>query len=252
MPLDEQGDLVDQTPGAVEASDIGVSAPPGYGEHVLDQLYDDVEHSGFQTPAIASGVSSPFYSQSRSGSSENLAGMSHSHPITPAALSSRLANVSLDPTQRNSSYSSLNSFTASGPRSPPSGVRLEPTSNNLTRTNSDEDSHDESGRSSADGIQFDESEFAEMNRVPSYTTAVRTPIRTHSGTSLPDYVTALSAPSTPPAFDSHPDPLSLSTISEETATEERGRPREAPAMRSGESLASGRRLRLLRARDQAV
>lgn len=203
--------------------------------------------SGFQTPAIQSGVSSPFYAQSRSGSTDNLSTSPHSAPITPAALSSRLADVSLDPSQRNASYSSVHSASASGMMSPGAfhtlAPRSEPHSAALTRSNSEEE--DESGRNSPEGVHIDMSEFAELNRVPSYATAVRTPARSRSNTAaLPDYLTALSAPRTPPAADLAPDPLT--TISEDAAGETR-----APYMSRADS-GDHRRLHLLQARDQVV
>lgn len=65
MPLDEEGNLVDQSPTTPNNErELSTIAPPGYGEHVLDQLYEDVDVSGFQTPGFQSGVSSPFYAQS--------------------------------------------------------------------------------------------------------------------------------------------------------------------------------------------
>ncbi|CAM1502007.1 Fc.00g039910.m01.CDS01 [Cosmosporella sp. VM-42] len=223
MPLDEQGNLVDQSPGTPqEQEQLGTIAPPGYGEHVLDQLYEDVEPSGFQTPGIQSGLSSPFYAQSRAGSSENLAAaITHSIPVAPAALTSRLEDVSLDPSQRNASYNSVNSV--SGFISPTAAhgpaPRSEPHSGNLTRSNSAEDGH--SSRNSAEHVDLDPAEFEELNKVPSYQTAVRTPARprAQSGSAqLPDYQTALSAPRTPPAAELVADPLT--TISEDASAEE--------------------------------
>jgi hypothetical protein len=58
--------------------------------------------------------------------------------------------------------------------------------------------------------------LTELNKVPSYQTAVKTPARSRAGTGdllLPDYQTALSAPRTPPATDYPADPLG--TISED-------------------------------------
>ncbi|KJZ73208.1 hypothetical protein HIM_07405 [Hirsutella minnesotensis 3608] len=207
VPFDENGTLVDQTPGiAPTEQDTAVLAPPGYGEHVLDQLYEDVDVTGFQTPAIQSGVCSPsyFYAMSRAGSSENLAALANNDPITPAALSSRLADVPLDAPRRNSSYTSMHSVMGRG--SPPSGSsgnahRSEPHSGNLTRSNSQDDC---SRRNSVEHYEPDEADLAELNRVPSYATAVRTPARSRTqtgGVPVPDYQTALSAPRTPPATD---------------------------------------------------
>ncbi|KAL7787476.1 hypothetical protein V8C37DRAFT_390456 [Trichoderma ceciliae] len=260
IPFDEQGNLVNQAPGGTTLEpDLGPIAPPGYGEHVLDQLYDEVDVSGFQTPAIHSGFNSPLYGHSRTGSSENLAAFAHSAAITPAALSSRLADVSLDPSQRNGSYQSI--YNASGRASPTHGSNHTPhtphTPAHLSRTNSEEE--ESSARSSAERAQVDVAEFAELNRVPSYSTAVRTPVRsrTQTSVSVPDYQTALSAPRTPPIIElgSGSDPLS--TISErivgETHMRSVARALSPPMTRShSDDTSAHRRLYLFRARDQAV
>ncbi|EFY90467.1 arrestin domain-containing protein [Metarhizium acridum CQMa 102] len=174
IPFDEQGNLLSQNQGSsAPSTENALVAPPGYGEHVLDQLYEDVDVSGFQTPAIPSGVSSPFYSQVSPTSGQH----------------------------------------GSAPRS-------EPPSQNLTRSNSEED---RSGRNSTEHVDLDPAEFAELNRVPSYATAVRTPAwsRTQPAAGLvPDYQTALYAPRTPPATDITLEPLS--TISEDRSDENRG------------------------------
>jgi hypothetical protein len=218
MPLDEEGNLVDQSPTTPSNErELSTIAPPGYGEHVLDQLYEDVDVSGFQTPGFQSGLSSPFYAQSRAGSNENLAALAHSRPVAPAALSSRLADVSLDPSQRTTSSTSLRSLGSSGFMSPTSAPqvpvpRSEPATTALTRTNSSEDS----SRNSAEHIDLDATDLVELSKVPSYQTAVKTPARSRAGTGdllLPDYQTALSAPRTPPATDHPADPLG--TISED-------------------------------------
>nr|XP_036587019.1 arrestin [Colletotrichum truncatum]KAF6797749.1 arrestin [Colletotrichum truncatum] len=223
MPLDEHGVLVDQAPGSSTASQAEVTriAPPGYGEHVLDQLYEDVDMSGFQTPGfqtpgIQSGFSSPFYAQSRAGSSENLASlaMMNGHGVAPAALSSRLQNVSLDPSQRNTSFNSLNAITedVAAPTSAPTGHSSQTHSAALTRHNSAEDhpnSHS-SGRNSPEHLDFPD--MATLSKVPSYTTALKTParVRGQAGEALPDYFSAMSAPNTPPATDAPlADPLSM-------------------------------------------
>jgi hypothetical protein len=232
MPLDEEGNLVDQSPTTPNNErELSTIAPPGYGEHVLDQLYENVDVSGFQTPGFQSGVSSPFYAQSRAGSNENLAALAHSRPVAPAALSSRLANVSLDPSQRTSSYTSLHSAGSPGFMSPTSAPqyqapRSEPATAALTRTNSSEDS----SRHSAEHIDLDATDLAELSKVPSYQTAVKTPARSRAGTGdllLPDYQTALSAPRTPPATDLTPDPLG--TISEDQDGEDRTQHISRPA-----------------------
>lgn len=261
IPFDEQGNLLNQAPGgATIEQDVGSIAPPGYGEHVLDQLYDEVDVSGFQTPAVHSGFNSPFYGHSRTGSSENLAAFAHSSAITPAALSSRLADVSLDPSQRTSSYQSVQN--ASGRASPTHGSNHTPhtphtPAQHLSRTNSEEE--ESSARSSAERAQVDVAEFAELNRVPSYSTAVKTPARsrTQTGIFVPDYQTALSAPRTPPNVEVGSGADTLSTITEhapgETHMQHVARALSSPMARSqSDDSSAHRRLHLFRARDQAV
>lgn len=240
-------------------------APPGYGEHVLDQLYDEMDVTGFQTPAVHSGFNSPFYGHSRTGSSENLSVLANSAPITPAALVSRLADVSIDPSQRNSSYQSLH--VASGRNSPTHGTshsshtpHTPHTPAHLSRTNSEED--ESSSRSSAERVQVDVAEFAELNRVPSYSTAVKTPARsrTQTGVFVPDYQTALSAPRTPPNMELNNSNDALATITEHAAGEVRethmqsvARALSPPMARSNsDDTSAHRRLHLFRARDQTV
>ncbi|KAK2014242.1 arrestin domain-containing protein [Colletotrichum eremochloae] len=223
MPLDEHGVLVDQAPGAPVQAEVTRIAPPGYGEHVLDQLYEDVDMSGFQTPGVQSGFSSPFYAQSRAGSSENLASlaMMGGHGIAPAALSSRLQSVSLDPTHRNTSFNSLNAITEDvpAPTSIPTGASSQSHSTALTRQNSAEDHPNmhSSGRASPEHLDF--TDMATLSKVPSYTTAVKTPLRRGAGSSdaLPDYFSAMSAPNTPPASEVPvADPLSMIPESQES------------------------------------
>ena len=178
--------------------------------------------SGFQTPAIQSGVSSPFYSHSRSGSQDNLPSIAQNATITPAALSSRLANVSLDPSNRHiSSGASLPSHSPSGRVSPSTGAhgsvpRSETHSTHLTRSNSEEEDH--SDRHSTEHVDLDPAELAELSRVPSYATAVKTPARSRTmpaGGYVPDYQTALHAPRTPPATDISAEQAQLGPIPEE-------------------------------------
>ncbi|ORY61239.1 or S-antigen, C-terminal domain-containing protein [Pseudomassariella vexata] len=234
MPLDEEGNLVSQqvtevterAPGQTESSNM---APPGYGQHVLDQLYEDEDsHShGAQTPGgfysglqsgMQSGINSPFYAQSRAGSSENLAGqLAGSSAVHPAALSSRLQNVSLDPSSRNTSFTSAGSYSgAATPHHPNEGEHTaessQPHSTELSRQTSVED---HSGHTTPEHLDFPDME--ELSKVPSYTTATRMPISRGASYSesvaLPDYNTAMSAPGSPartPMYEIH-DPLTTIT-----------------------------------------
>ncbi|KAI1504707.1 arrestin [Biscogniauxia marginata] len=216
MPLDEEGNLVSQTPDPSTSSSTSTStptsgerpddqsnmAPPGYGQHVLDQLYDDVDSSGIMTPGAQSGLNSPFYTLSRSGSSENLGSMAHAIAVPPAALSSRLQHMSLEESQRNPAYLPTGSGAVT-PHHHDGEHTVESSqihSTDLSRHPSEE------GRASPSGHNTppEHREFPDMeqlSKVPSYTTATRAPLpRTPSYTgslALPDYQTAMSAPTSP-------------------------------------------------------
>lgn len=222
MPIDESGNLFDQTPNSVLSVDIDSHAPPLYGEHVLDQLYADMDTSGFTTPTPQSGASTPFYSHSRSGSVENISSMGDivGYPIGPDALSNRLRNLNANLAQSSRSTGGVSrrfNGTSSGGDSPselhhghpstssmPSSVAAQPSScnNPLSRHPSDENSTAvssglASGRQSPEHIDFSD---MHLNRVPSYSTAVKTPVRNMSYSelqALPNYDTAVSAPPSP-------------------------------------------------------
>lgn len=237
MPLDDEGNLVAQSPGAVgEALDEHRQmAPPGYGQHVLDQLYDDVDLSGILTPGVQSGLNTPFYGHSRTGSSENLAAIAHGAAVTPAALSSRLQSVSLEESSRGTFRSSHTS--TSGAITPhhfrdnehPGDSSL-PRSPELSRRTSEEEHPGQSGHGTPP-IHTEFPSTEELSKVPSYTTATRTPLpRTASfpdSFMLPDYSTAMSVPNSPGQAIANP----METITEGTRTEvsngESSRPRSA-------------------------
>ncbi|KAF4629187.1 hypothetical protein G7Y89_g8957 [Cudoniella acicularis] len=200
---------------------ISEHAPPLYGEHVLDQLYADMDQTGYMTPAPQSGMNTPFYAQSRTGSSENLSSMDGAvHPagaVPPAALSSRLQNLNAG--SRNSSFLRRHPGSGSGTNTPHSQPHHdgEPgyfgshshaqshsgqTSNPLSRRTSEEEEHRltasnmTSGQHTPEHIDF--SELGDLTKVPSYSTAVKTPVRGMSyNDALPNYDAAISAPPSP-------------------------------------------------------
>ncbi|KAI1374445.1 hypothetical protein F4677DRAFT_455448 [Hypoxylon crocopeplum] len=230
MPLDEEGNLVSQAPensSEMNDGDSSIMAPPGYGMHVLDQLYDDVDPSGIMTPGIHSGVNSPFYAQSRAGSSENLAVMAHGVAVPPAALSSRLQNVSLDESRINESYFTHGSGSgATTPLHHPADSEHTADSSHansmqLSRQTSEEDHSSHAGGHHTPPEHTEFLDLEQLSKVPSYATATRNPLpRAHSYTGsigLPDYQTAMSAMSAPnsPTRIVLTDPLaSLATITE--------------------------------------
>lgn len=182
--------------------DISRSAPPLYGQHRFDQLYSDLDPSGYMTP---SGANTPYHSQSRNGSSENLAslgGASNSAEVPANTLHNRLSGLT-DPIAIRSRGRTPGSgattpqcITHTSPpasRQPsiavsaPSGEYFPvPSSRSLSRSSSEE----------SGGPQH--IEIAALSRVPSYNTAVHTPMRTPCLDDLPTYQAATSRPSTPP------------------------------------------------------
>lgn len=231
MPIDESGSLLDQTPNGIFSVDVDAHAPPLYGEHILDQLYADIDPSGFRTPAPQSGMSTPYFNQSRSrsGSDENINSMDGTAgtEVRPDALSSRLQNldVGLSASSRNGSglfrrgntsgsggntplrhgYVSTGCMGNSVPRSfdhLPDENSL-PRRNPLSRRASEEDSVDaqHSGRTTG-GHTPEHIDYCEidLSKVPSYSTAIKAPARGMSYTeaeALPNYATAISAPPSP-------------------------------------------------------
>ena len=239
VPLDEAGNLMDQTPNYIHSADIDSHAPPLYGDHTQDQLYADSDHSGHLTPNIASGMNTPFYMNSGGGSVESL---SHPHDtastgVRPDALSTRLQNLtssqrhpagppsvaarlqgtlSGDNTPRISfsaegrGHRAMHSMSAAGSLPHINGGYFDHVpqsrSNPLSRHPSHEDFQALSGLNSGinSGAQspdyYHEFEDLSLNKVPSYTTALRAPLRNMSYSDLrglPNYAAATSRPASP-------------------------------------------------------
>ena len=95
--------MTTQNPRAIDAESLSAMAPPGYGEHRLDQLYNDVDTSGFQTPAVASGRVTPLGAISRTASVNNLASMDNTnfHDLAANTLRNRLNNLGNDSQQQS-------------------------------------------------------------------------------------------------------------------------------------------------------
>jgi len=243
MPLNSEGALIDQTPMSTESTDIVQHAPPLYGQHILDQLYADMDQTGLMTPAPQSGMNTPFYSQSRHGSSENLAAFDGAvHPagaVPPAALSSRLQN--LNAVSRNSGFVGRYPGNGSGSNTPHHQSRDSEAghtrtngnsghqSNPLSRRTSEEEEHHmgvsnmTSGQHTPEHIDF--SDLGDLTKVPSYATAVKTPVRGMSySDALPNYDTATSAPPSPQRGFVNPYFAGAETTNGPSPSRERGNP----------------------------
>lgn len=242
LPINENNDLVDQSPQAGRAAianDLAHSAPPVYGQHTLDALYSDVD--GYRTPGMALSSPGTPYLHSRHASSENLAslaGVANGNYVSPIALENRLqglrfadagganddendASGAAGRSRGNSSapqsvedyFLSHSSTPGAQPRWSPlepsshnglySANQSQPGSNLMSRRTSEEDEGQPSG-SRTPFPQYDHME--DLARVPSYATAVKAPApRTpyEESSCLPTYGAAVREPS-PPALAEPP------------------------------------------------
>ncbi|KAI5370595.1 Putative arrestin-like domain-containing protein [Septoria linicola] len=212
LPVDERNEVSANTSGVSDAelnsSETVVLAPPEYGRHQLDQMYSDIDPSGFMSRA-GSGPGTPagFNAQSRRGSHENvlsLNGLADGDPAAlhgsamPHLLHSRLANLQED--GHSSSYriqGSSRNYSPSGGNSPAPGpaesgehspdrvLRSTPpvrTGSYFPPTGSSPHSSAPISRRTSDdnhanGLDAHSRDFDmnDLSRVPSYGTALRTP-----------------------------------------------------------------------------
>ena len=211
LPIDDNNNLVHGSGSsiALAASELTDLTPPQYGEHTLDQLYSDIDPSGYMTPGGASGVGTPLGSRSRSGSVENLASMDGMATTGLAAhvLESRLSN--LDVAGPAGSYrvareraplaSNADGSITQGPSfgSPPqlststgNGYFAERMNGSTPQTPSEAISRQDSGEEVEATPQHLEYQPETLAKVPSYKTALQTNYRLPLNEGLPTYQAA--------------------------------------------------------------
>lgn len=202
-------------------------APPLYGEHTFDQLYSELDPSGYRTPGPGSGgPGTPFGPLSRNLSSENLASMNAltNTDISASALHHRLTNLNATARHHPATPGAINpSDVSHGSHSPSDGHNIHRqlgVPSDYFGPSSDSNSHShgspELSRRPSDEVEGDivssgtttpfHPQYAEvetLSRVPSYSTAVRCPIRPRDS-GLPDYnaviassLPTISAPQSP-------------------------------------------------------
>ena len=213
--------------GAGETSSFDM-APPGYGDHQFDQLYSNVDPTGYITPT-ASGFNTPFDGHSRRTSADNLVslGTAAHNQLMANTLHNRLNNLTNPVSSR---YTRGHSST-SGPSTPTQNIlegmagANDASRNGLatsgdyfsrrnhgshSRNNSATFGQESSGESSGPNTpslpsNLDTPLHLEYNnealaKVPSYGTALRAPMpREYSG-DLPNYEQASSMPPSPTEF----------------------------------------------------
>ena len=225
MPIDENNNLVHQGPQTINASSaLDDLSPPQYGEHQFDQLYSEIDPSGYMTPAGgASGRGTPLQSRSRSVSTDNLASMDGiaSSDFGASVLQSRLNSLDVvgsNRIMRDRSQLST-SGDGTGPASfetartddaltsqhslPPGGYFEQPESNMrgpstsapVSRRVSEEDEVI-SGQVTPQHIEYSAESLA---KVPSYSTAIQSNPTTLINDGLPTYQSATRAPQFPVA-----------------------------------------------------
>lgn len=199
-----------------------LEVPPSYERHQLDQLYDDIDPRNFM-----SGQNTPFYAMSRSTSRENLNGLFHSATAANTAansrgggahdlgdLQSRLAQLQ----DRESHWNIDEDFAHPSPRvsiqsPPPTNLPSRHSAlsfRGLLRQNSVRTPNDsgyfpaqaQAHPPRAEGSNSNATTPYDMDalaRIPSYNTAVRTPVVTPPATrdGLPTYDIAMSTPNSP-------------------------------------------------------
>ncbi|EMC99687.1 hypothetical protein BAUCODRAFT_30061 [Baudoinia panamericana UAMH 10762] len=233
MPVDERNEVCGALNGASDAElnegETTVVAPPEYGLHQLDQMYSDIDPSGYMSRA-GSGPNTPagLLAQSRRGSHDNLAslngvanGDSDGSPLSdhgsavPSALQARLADLQARGHSINARTQGVRfADSVSGGNSPAPGLVDEssPEVNHDTgsarashfssRANSTPNSAPISRRTSdddhVDEIYVEDYDMTSLSRVPSYGAALRTPgAVTPYVAGPPSYVEATSRPPSP-------------------------------------------------------
>ena len=190
--------------------------PPQYGEHQFDQLYSDIDPSGYMTPAGgASGMGTPFQSRSRSVSAENLASMDGIayNDFAASVLQTRLSNLDVvrsnriardraarDPSQlstlcdgtaEQSSPETMRTDDGPAPSiSLPNGDYFEHSGGNTSGTVSRRVSEEDEPPSGPVTPQHIEYSAESLAKVPSYTTAIQSQARMPINDGLPTYQTA--------------------------------------------------------------
>ena len=192
VSMDSNNNLTTPNYQALSAEAMNPVAPPDYGDHWLDQLYMEIDHTGYDTPATqASGSTTPHSPGSRNTSNDNLASM-HKHASSKGAaneLQNRLNELNDEDGKDN--QATVNSH---GP--PRRQVRFVRQSRRTSEEGHTVPASTQTPR------QTSHSEFSDddLARVPSYSTALQSCPDVPIDTTLPTYQTAVTTPEgSPPA-----------------------------------------------------
>ncbi|KIM92877.1 hypothetical protein OIDMADRAFT_173646 [Oidiodendron maius Zn] len=203
LSLNTDGCLRSQAQQRLQVADIILHPPPQYGKHILDLLYPSTDQSDGTTPESQSRISSPVYNPGRSGLLENLGPLDGSvYPTSTPPLIFSFTLPSFDTTPRNTDL-----------RRRLSGLRSRNRTVNGGSGLSDYRPHQAEHIGGLNGHTYDENyggvmyltssqdtpehldypDVGDINKVPSYSTALRAPIPSPASSAvLPDYVAAVS------------------------------------------------------------
>ncbi|KAL8834599.1 MAG: hypothetical protein Q9170_003675 [Blastenia crenularia] len=198
--LDENNNMILQNLGGADPSAFAVGAPPLYGEHQLDILFDDLDPAGYMTPAGGrlSTAGTPF-SQSRRDSADNLAATNAmaTSDVLPTALQSRLNNLDNAPSIQNASNHRQNTLVPS--EDPSLTMRGNPLADDASESQNEagdstsrltpESDSEHSDQPSPSHVEFSPEE---MCKVPSYSTALRSHPQTPISEVPPTYQSVTS------------------------------------------------------------
>ena len=224
MPIDENNNLVHQGLQTINASSaLNDLSPPQYGEHQFDQLYSEIDPSGYMTPAGGiSGRGTPLQSRSRSVSTDNLTSMDGiaSNDFGASVLQSRLNNLDIAGSSRV--LRDRSQLSSSGDGTEPASVETASTDDSVTRQNTvppggyfGQPASNMGGPSTSAPVSRRVSEEDEvisgpvtplhieysaesLAKVPSYSTAIHSNPTTLINDGLPTYQNATYAEQVPP------------------------------------------------------
>ncbi|WPG98607.1 Hypothetical protein R9X50_00140000 [Acrodontium crateriforme] len=241
LPVDDENRVCASMNGATDLelnqAETAVIAPPEYGRHQLDQMYSDIDPSGFMSRAgSASGTPSGPFAQSRRASFDNLASLSNGNlaslngiadsdvPVASSSahphasiLHSRLADLQSQgqtaPITRSPGLFAGHSVSGgnspnglSGQHSPERYAVNTYFPNGISSNTSPHASNSVSGRTSDEILTNGTSDYdiSTLSRVPSYGAATRTPGAVTPFTDgPPTYFEATSRPPSPQPQSNH-------------------------------------------------
>ena len=214
LGIDENNNMTTQNSRSLDAETLNAMAPPGYGEHQLDQLCNQIDLGGFQTPAaLASGSGTPFSIRSRAASVDNLVSVSGLASSNLAAnnLRNRLDNLNItedsrairDQAQATTSSGEDNCLLRPNPWRRGSGY-------SLSQRTSEEDSIPSGAQTpmqpSMSHVEYSADDLA---RVPSYTTALQSRPNIPIDNALPNYQSVIRSRDPSPALPQTPNQAHL-------------------------------------------